>query len=324
MTRVLALLVALAAPSSATIQTNRFVIISAPRLAKVSYFRVGSLKSSSSSGPQDLITGGLRHPQGLAVDQARKMLYIADPDDSKILKYKLSAGSNGDLTATDPVVVSDGVESRWVAVDSSGSYFFTDEPFHRIFKVGVNVRGGVPTPEVVYDGNSISAVSAPGGIAVDNFFLYWTNKQIGNTVGSLIRGAETPSKTNPVDSVGVLARNTQKSYGVCLAMDNVYYTDATQKLYAVKKSGSAPVEVSNKFTQPRGCAWDGDGTVYVADRGANKVYSFAGDMEALSLAQVDEALDFEDAFGVAVFSGAAGRGLLAGIGLAIAAAVAQC
>ena len=55
--------------------------------------------------------------------------------------------------------------------------------------------------------------------------------------------------------------------------------------------------MSNKLSMPRGCAWDGDGTVYVADRGANAVFSFAGNMPTLDTALLQKAVDFGDAFG---------------------------
>lgn len=178
------------------------------------------------------------------------------------------------------------------------------EALNRIMKVSAgNVkRGNVSTPEVVYDGTTITAVSSPGGVASDNFYVYWTNKQVGNEVGSLIRGSEMPTSTNMASSVSVLAQNTVKSYGVCLAMDNIYYTDSEKKLYGVKKAGGDVVEVSDKLMQPRGCAYDGDSTVYIADRTANKVYSFPGNMQTIQLTSLSTAMEYEDAFGLAVFS----------------------
>lgn len=299
----------LAWPIASMRQTMKFVIVSAPRLAKVSYVTVGSFGSNTGLTATDLITTGLAHPQGLVVDQARNKLYVADPDNSQIMGYTL-AQSGGTLTASTPSVVSASVQARWVGVDSSGNVFFSDEANNKIYKVpavsvlrGSTAGGVAPTPQVVYDGNAITGVSAPGGVVVDNFYLYWTNKAAGKQVGTVVRGAEiVPGNTQQADSAAVLARNLDKSYGICLALDNLFYTDSTKKVYGIKKTGSGGVvEVSDALQEPRGCSWDGDGTVYVADRGANKVWSFASNMKAINTVQMDPAFDLDDAFGIAVF-----------------------
>jgi len=320
-----AILLAQVRPLGALTEVKRFVIVSAPKLAKVGYFKIGKLGSTSDSKVKDLVNSGLKHPQGLAVDQVRGKLFVADPDDSKIIEYKLKV-SDDELQAEGPNVVSQAGEARWIAVDSLGSVFFTDEPLNRVVKIPANGLQGASTPQILYDGATVTAVSGPGGIAVDNFFAYWTNKQLGDKLGSVVRGSEVPPATNAADSVGILAQNNVKSYGICVALDNVYYTDTEKNLYAVKKSGGSVVTVSDALTQPRGCSWDGDGTVFVADRGANKVYSFAGNMEGLGMAQLNTAMDFEDAFGVAVFSGTR-RGanvLLGGLGALALAVVVGC
>jgi hypothetical protein len=145
-------------------------------------------------------------------------------------------------------------------------------------------------------------VSAPGGIATDNFHVFWTNKAVGTLVGSVVKGFETPPETNVAASVKAIAKNAVKVYGVCLSMNNVFYTDSEAYVYAVKKTGGAIAEVSSKMIQPRGCAWDGDGTVYIADKGGNAVYSFPGNMHTLTPMKLTKAVDFEDAFGLAVIS----------------------
>merc|ERR1719188_1289551 len=95
---------------------------------------------------------------------------------------------------------------------------------------------GDSRPEVVYDGASLSQVSAPGGIAVDSFYTYWVNKQIGSQVGSVVKGSVAPGQTNVASSVHPLATNTDKSYGVCTALSNVYYTQPEKTICAVKKN----------------------------------------------------------------------------------------
>lgn len=282
----------------------KWLIVSAPREGKVSYKKIGPGGFLGAEPMQSLISVGLVHPQGLAVDPRSGKLLIADPDSRQILAFKLSARGNS-LSAVQDKAAMKNLEARWVAVDGLGNVYATDEPSNRILKVSAaQMAKGDASPSVLYDGMSLTQVSGPGGIAVDNFYTYWVNKQIGTQVGSLIKGSTAPEPASLLSSVQTLAKNTDKSYGLCAALDNVYYTQPEGTIFAVKKTGSRAVQtVSNKLSMPRGCAWDGDGTVYVADRGANAVYSFAGNMPNLETALLQKAVDFEDAFGVAVFSG---------------------
>jgi DNA-binding beta-propeller fold protein YncE len=254
--------------------------------------------------PKTLIDAGLRHPQGIAVDHKRKRLYVADPDVQKIYSYQLVISDDGKTLMTDgrQQIASSNAESRWVTVDDLGNLFFSDEPRNLILKISApKLLRGDHHPEVVYNGRLLHEVSKPGGVAVDNFHLYWTNKHFGTQEGSLVAGLEHPSSSGSRNGLHLLSDNAVKSYGVCLALGNVYYTNDMHSLYGVKKEGGAKaVEITGDLDRPRGCAWDGDGTVFVADRGNNAVYSFAGNMDSLGATEVTKAFDAEDAFGLSV------------------------
>mmetsp|Transcript_101999 Transcript_101999/g.263657 ORF Transcript_101999/g.263657 Transcript_101999/m.263657 type:complete len:346 (+) Transcript_101999:121-1158(+) len=312
-----------------TVKANpvKFLIVSAPKQGKVSYMRIQhvSLRGDGRNGDagevEDLITSGLTHPQGLAVDELRQQLLIADPGQKKILSFPMIVG-DGTIRVGPYTVLASGPEARWVSIDAIGNVFFSDEPKNQILKISRSqVLKGNSTPEVVYDGASLAQVSAPGGIAIDSFHAYWVNKQVGSQVGSVVRAGETPDATSLESSVLPLARNTDKSYGVCLALNNVFFTQPETTLFGVKKTGGSVVPVSQRFTNPRGCVWDGDGTVYVADRGSNAVFSLAANMQELGEAQITRVADVEDAFGVAVFSGASRHAAALMIGIALLAQV---
>lgn len=298
--------------SSASITTPaKWLIVSAPRDGHIGYKKIGPSGFLGTEPMKTLISEGLVHPQGLAIDQRSSKLLIADPDSKHVLAYSLRR-SGDTLTATRADAAMKDVEARWVAVDGLGNVYATDEPSNRILKISAaQMQKGDPNPTVLYDGLSLMSVSGPGGIAVDNYYAFWVNKQIGTQVGSLIKGAAAaPDQKSVGSSVQALAKNTDKSYGLCMALDNVYYTQPEGSIFAVKKTGSDSIQtVSSTLSRPRGCAWDGDGTVYVADRGANAVYAFAGNMPSLDAALLQKAADFEDAFGVAVFAGSATRRL---------------
>jgi len=288
-------------------QSPGFLVISAPRNPRISWVRLPEDGNSNKMKPMTLIDEGLHHPQGIAVDQKRKRLFVADPDVQKIYSYQLSIDGDTLSTYGPQMVVSRTAESRWVAVDGVGNLFFSDEPQNLILRVPADkVLRGDPTPEVVYNGNMLTEVNQPGGVAVDNLHVYWTNKHFGMQAGSVIRASEFPESSigGPAKSISVLARNTVKSYGVCLALGNVYYTNSEKSVFGVKKTGGPVGEVTSKLTHPRGCSWDGDGTVYVADR-AGAVYSFAGNMHNIGVAEVSRVFEVEDAFGLSVLQNAA-------------------
>jgi len=254
--------------------------------------------------PKTLIDTGLKAPQGIAVDKKRRRLYVADPDAQKIFAYQLSIVSGRLVADAEQITICSGIESRWVAVDGAGTIFFTDEPQNRILKVVADkAMRGMVTPEVVY--SDAAEVNKPGGLAVDNFHVFWTNKHFGQEAGSLVRGSESPLSGGDATSLSILAKNSAKCYGVCIAMGNVFFTDSEKALYGVKKFGGPVAEVSGALSRPRGCAWDGDGTVYVADRGAGAVFSFASNMHVISETTLTKAFEIEDAFGLAVLTGAA-------------------
>jgi len=283
-----------------------YLLISTPRSGQIQYVKLPANGDLTGVKPKVLIDTGLKHPQGLAIDHKRKRLFVADPDVQKIYAYPLK--ESGDTLSTDgrQTVISEKAESRWVAVDGLSNVFFSDEPQSKILKITMaKILRGNTEPEIVYSGTNLSQVSRPGGVAVDNFHVFWSNKRFGTKAGSIVKGSEVINEKSPLeDSISVLAANSPKSYGVCLALNNVFFTDDTSHIYGVKKTGGEVSEVSNVLKKPRGCVWDGDGTVFVADREQNAIFSFAGNMHRITKADVTKVLDIDDAFGLAFLSGA--------------------
>lgn len=282
-----------------------YLIISTPRSGKIQYVKLNA-NGDIDKKPKVLIDSGLKHPQGLAIDHKRKRLFVADPDVQKIYAYALTV--SGDSLSTDgrQTIVAENAESRWVAVDGLGNVFFSDEPQSRILKITMArmVRGNTQ-PEVMYAGKELMQVNHPGGVAVDNFHVFWSNKRYGTKAGTVVKAAEVVDNKGLLEeNVKVLAQNSPKSYGVCLALNNVFFTDSSKAIYGVKKTGGAVYEVSTALKKPRGCVWDGDGTVFVADREQNAIFSFAGNMHRITHADVTKVLDIEDAFGLAFLSSA--------------------
>lgn len=284
-----------------------FLIVSSMSGSKVGYVFMPDWGLNEKKDPQILIDSGLNSPQGIAVDQRRQQLLVCDPDLAKIFSYGLKI--DGEKLRTDGVqgVAANNVKARMVAVDGVGNIFFTNEENNQIVKVSAeNNLKGSSTQEVVYDAAAgIQWVSGPSGVAVDNFHVFWANKVMGVSKGSVTRAAEKPGSPSSPESVAVLQNNANTVYGVCLTPSNVYYCDETKHVFGVKKSGGEEVTMTDKLEEPRGCAWDGDGTVFVADKKANSVFSFSGNMRDMAPVKLFKVANFDGAFGVAVLSKAA-------------------
>jgi sugar lactone lactonase YvrE len=275
-------------------EPTRYLIVSTPKLAKIEYFMLPD------TSPQPLVDTGLRSPQGLAEDRKRKCLFVADPDLRKVLSYKLEFKEGTLLVEGQPSGAAQNVDARWVGVDGQGYLFFTDEAENVIMKINAaDVSAGNARPVVVYSGANTPEVNRPGGVAVDNFNVFWSNKAVGTQVGSVVKGDEEPS-TAKKHVLAKIAENANKVYGVCLSQNNVFYTDTQKFLFGVKKSGGAIATVSDGLLGPRGCAWDGESTVFVADKAAGAIYSFPGNMPNLSPARLSKFAAYDDAFGLAV------------------------
>jgi sugar lactone lactonase YvrE len=304
---LVALAAALLCRGAQASNNHKYLIASSPASGKVAYVKLASdgAPAHGKEAMRTLIDSDLKYPQGIAVDSYRGKLFVADPSLNKLVSYTLHR-TNDALTVSPMQTVAENVEVRAVAVDGLGNVFFTDEPAQQILKVTAEMMDkGTTTPEVVYSALTTDSVSAPGGVAVDNFFVYWVNKASGTTAGSIARGLQYP--TSPLaSSVKNLAANAAKCYGLCIALGNIFYTDEAMSLYGVPRAAAkndTAVTVSKDFQEPRGCTYDGDGTVYVADKTSNAVYQFAGNMMAdlRNVSKLTKAADLQGAFGVAMY-----------------------
>merc|ERR1719160_2247102 len=271
-------------------EPDKYLFISMPHLDQVSYVRIPSAKPLIGRGApkwqvQELEggPGPGSEPTGLAVDQLHKILYVAAPSKRAVLGYRLKFNDGqAKVDGREWDAIRD-VQTHWIACDGTGSLFLTDEAAGQILKIPAeDLLGRTPKSIVIYQSSSVSKVSSPGGIAVDNFHVYWGNKALGTSAGSVVKGFEMPANPGVPDpeSVRAIATNVDKVYGVCLVEDNVFFSVPKKILYGVDRHGSTKAaEVHTDFHSPRGCVWDGDGTVFVADWGANSVLQFAGNMK---------------------------------------------
>jgi sugar lactone lactonase YvrE len=140
-------------------------------------------------------------------------------------------------------------------------------------------------------------VSAPAGIVSDGITVFWGNAASGTSMGSVISGPRHPSSAQPSKK---LEENTNKVFGMATSSNALFYADNTQYVYGVRKAGGTAVTMISSMQAPRGLAWDGDGTIFVADQAGSMVYSFpSGRLAGASTTRVTQ---LHDAFGLALVS----------------------
>lgn len=285
-------------------EPQKYLIVTAPTTSRIAYIKLPGNGRPLEPGDsfRTLLETGLSVPHGVAVDEYRKKLYVADPGLQKLVAYDLK--HNGDaLDVGSKKTIADNVEVRWVTVDGIGNVFFTDEPRNRIMRVSATqIEDGNTTADILYDGLQTEKVSAPGGIITDNFFVYWLNKVSGTQVGSLMRAPSSKYLANASTPITALTNNAVKCYGVCMALNNMFYSDEGVNLYGVKRTGTGLQTVSGSLVEPRGCAFDGIGTLYIADKGQDAIYQLASNMPELKPnVQVKKAADLQGAYGLATY-----------------------
>lgn len=267
-------------------------------------------------------------PMGLAVERIkesnehgyeviRRYLYVADPGSEcevmHVLRFPLLL-QDGVFSVGEKQVVMQDKCVRWIAVDTVGNLYATCEETGEILKVPaqqIKERAIQPPPVVLYSmaGPNGMQVSGPGGIAADAFNVYWSNKVVGGLTGSVVRGNSfRPAGFRRMPAVSVIARNADagRDYGVCVAGQQVFYTEKDNFLYATETNGGPIAVISDELTQPRGCAWDRDGTIYVADKAKGRIYAFPSSTRQLrTVGKLKRVATIEDPFAVVVVDRAA-------------------
>lgn len=249
---------------------------------------------------------GLRSPRGLAVyageSLSRATLYVSDTEALNIYAYELTKSKFGWLTATSQRRVLQNIAASHLAVDAMGNLYFTVTDSGQIntltaeylAKAAEAAASGntLPEPEIraLYSTASKgtnAAVVQPTGIVADNFFVYWANHGGDESTGTLVKAPDSAGEdpASFANSLQSLAANTEYYQAVasnlCLARDTVFFTGETASLYAVKSTGGVIAEIAKNFSEPKGCVYDDEGTLYVADAARNAVYSLAANFAAL-------------------------------------------
>mmetsp|Transcript_17011 Transcript_17011/g.40994 ORF Transcript_17011/g.40994 Transcript_17011/m.40994 type:complete len:327 (-) Transcript_17011:25-1005(-) len=274
-------LVLLLVTGLAAVPTN-YLFVTSPQQGTLSVVKHAAGDPGGGTVTTLLEAPALEAPMGVAVDRQRMRLFVSDLTKKNIYMLPLSHTA-GRVALADPSakprVAVEGVETRWLAVDLDGNLMYSEEVLNRImfvpvtafgtsgFLAGASVSGSMTT--VLAEAPKEPGVSNPGDVAGDVRAVYWTNKLDGQTVGSVMR---VENNTAPL----AIARNADKVYGLAVTPTLAFFSDGNGDIFGSGKyGGSDAVLVTSAAASPRGLAYDGDGSIYVADKGGT-VWSFPG------------------------------------------------
>eukprot|EP00392_Amoebophrya_sp_AT5.2_P005724 g5734.t1 len=288
--------------------------------SQVSYVALDVLRGTTSLIRPLLVPSGgnalfkpLDAPHGMCVDVPRNRLFVTDPGATsrKIFYYELEVANGDQLSLKSGAGKTAALEvaAKWCAVDHVGNLYFTTSDaatnLFKLHKVPASALTGdgvssAAAAEVLYSNADTPELSAPAGIVSDNYHLYWANEVLGRTKGSIGRA---PVGNFHAGANLQLAANSDSVRGVCQVGSHIYFTEQAQNLHAVhKQNGGVITEIATTLVQPRGCAWDGGGSLYIADRQANAVYEVPVSLpDPIPAPAVTKIMSLEDVFDVGVF-----------------------
>lgn len=307
--------------NSAAAASRKYLISSFPDMKQVAYTQLPD------NVWRPLVLGDVTSPKAVAVDVPNRRLYVADPPVGKIWWYELSIRSNGQLETTGVQNVAvDGYSAYWMTVNGVGDLYFTGKQivappassYDSIFRQdAINIA--VPNPTRVAEiytrsntGNPNPKVWMPSGIAVDSFYIYWANQELGTTHGSLCKGPRQNVGKVADMSISALDSSLDEVRGVTATGTNLFYV-TTQGVYGASKSNpksgdpteglvaEPPVEDTNSPPfNPQSISWDGDGSLYFTETSAGLIYSLPA--MNLDIHNVTKYVDAPGVYGLAVMN----------------------
>eukprot|EP00435_Cladocopium_sp_Y103_P033183 s2036_g8.t1 len=271
---------------------------------------------------------GLKEPVGLALFQkggGNAWLYVSDPKVGFLYRYEVSLTWRKTLEAGPQEVVARDLKdsAHWLAVDGFGNLFYTDAEAGSISMIAAEdvSKGLSGAGRTLLSSETLSQVASPAGLAADATALYWANLKGDQSTGTLLRSTVSPlslaNKTSKkaMNSSAAMALAGRQMAGrhyvfqaavkdICLAGTNVFFTGDGKSLFAVKADGSSDVTEVASLKQPKGCTYDQETTVFVADQSLNGIYSLPANMQKLRQAKhVRKVVSLKGPQQIAIFYG---------------------
>lgn len=241
----------------------------------------GKTPSLATTGVRLTILQG--HPvDSVTIDDAGNLFYTA-PDTNSINKIPaqiVEMIGRGDYVASALQIVSEKtvefqetLASKTRALNKTASNSLTVDPI-------------TPRPHIfsLYEAKLNPHVSKPDALWVEGQDLYWVNRQVGTTAGTVVKGEShpksAPSSTGPTPFPAVALTNVSDSgFGLGKTDNTIFFTRSGKTPSAGLISGlvlgtDIIIDVITDLQSPRALAWDRDNTMYVADESTGSVWSF--------------------------------------------------
>eukprot|EP00928_Gymnodinium_smaydae_P067652 TRINITY_DN5064_c0_g1_i1.p1 TRINITY_DN5064_c0_g1~~TRINITY_DN5064_c0_g1_i1.p1 ORF type:complete len:415 (-),score=79.65 TRINITY_DN5064_c0_g1_i1:124-1368(-) len=300
--------------------SRKYLIASFPSLKQVAYCHLPD------NVWRPLVIGNVAAPSAVAVDAAHGLLFVSDPSDNKVYKYKLIVRPNG-LLETDgrQGVAVEGYAANWMAVNGIGDLYFTGKAvvsppasaYDAIYRQDAAkiAFDNALTPKEIYSrsnsGSPAPKVWMPSGIAVDSFNIYWGNRESGKSHGALNKGSRQNVVSAHNAALDTLSLAQDEVRGAAVTGQAVYYL-TPQGVFGLPKSQSGEVtdameglvagppatDLNGKPFNPRSIAFDGEATAYFTDPSNGVVYELpATDLQQHNLTKF---VDAPNVLGIAV------------------------
>lgn len=170
------------------------------------------------------------------------------------------------------------------------------------------------TIQSLYEAPTNPHVSSPTSPVVDGEDLFWINQVDGAVKGTVVKGGVNPKSNH--SNLGAtqfravaLTKSGDGAFGLTSSEKALFFTrniigaDGPPGSGAVSgliKGTSTAVNLVTGLKAPRGLAWDGDRTVYVADEGLGHVWAFAAN-RLMENVPITKALNMDGAYGIVHF-----------------------
>lgn len=309
----------LAEPCGLAVDRRRGDLYVADRGQKM-IFRYTLLAHQAQDGRYQLQTDGTRvtivqnrSVEWIALDQNGTLFFTDSSTNSvnKVTKEVLDRLLIGDYTAEDLQVVlasEHAASSQLLQLNSSSRNEKTAS--------AVELYTDTAKPRILsmYEGSANPQVSSPSGVVADGPRLFWANGANGTRAGTLVQGQATLWAPASLAAKGLasefptakVADSADRAYGIAKTNTLLFFTGQSSltgrdAVFGVDQYGGPVFNVAPGLSKPRGLAWDGDNTVYVADEGKDYVWSMPAGRLVAS-APVSKAVEFPGAFGVALIS----------------------
>jgi len=281
-----------------------------------SIFRYTFFVVDGSAGEKKLISDGVQ----LTVVTGKEPRWVSCDIHGNLYFTDQATGGGGAVFKLDYATIQELASEKFTAADlqtvqeAEEEELAQAEAAEKLAKSG-NKLPQTPAPppkpiiHILYEKSANPNVYKPSGIATNGVDLFWGNEKGGDSAGSVVEGEVHPvapatsgdsEEGAPTFTTKSISMNSGEVFGLALTPSYIIYGEGTQNIYGVKYSGGAVTTFTNKLQAPRGIAYDGDATAYVADQGSQAVYSFpCGILAPVGITRI---VGFHDVYGLAILN----------------------